>query len=117
MDSESFSSAMLYPLLPALPQPSAPPMYPQLDSYYGAYAPPEPSAPHAEDLDAYITAVDSDTKLAEVAPTSQPSPLPEFIIHEVRQSDTLQGLCLRYKISIRDLKRYNQFPRVRIALR
>lgn len=116
MDSASFSSTMLYPTLPALPRPSAPPLYPELDNSYDSLIPPEPSAPPAEDSDAYAAAVDSDTKLAETMPASQLPPLPEFFIHEVRQSDTLQGLCLQYKISIRELKRYNQFPRVRIAL-
>jgi hypothetical protein len=42
-----------------------------------------------------------------------PQEPPAFIEHVVRTTDTLQGLCLWYKISVRELKRWNDFPRVR----
>lgn len=85
---------------------------------YGAYVPPEPSAPPAEHWPHSLHEVASDTKHDD--PSTVPDegvfvgqPVPEIIEHVVSQADTLQGLLLRYNITLRELKKWNQFPRVR----
>ncbi len=49
----------------------------------------------------------------ETKEPEEPSSPVEYIRHVVCPSDTLAGLLLRYSITLRELKRHNDFPRVR----
>jgi len=37
-------------------------------------------------------------------------PLPEFVEHQVKPTDTLQGILLRYQTNLRTIKKFNDFP-------
>jgi hypothetical protein len=95
--------------------------YPDFPSYlpYGAYIPPEPSAPPADCWPHSLREVGLETKHDdELVPAPDAGvfvgqPVPEIIEHVVSLADTLQGLLLRYNITLRELKKWNQFPRVR----
>jgi hypothetical protein len=47
---------------------------------------------------------------AEPTAPPLPPPTPEFLEHTVVPSDTLIGICLRYKVSQAVLRRHNSFP-------
>ena len=102
-----FMDALAYPLLPPVAADSTPgDVYQGIFFTYNAYVPPEPTAPPAEGWHSHDGVVEA--KYDDISPST-----PQFIEHAVMQSDTLQGLCIRYKVTLRELKRWNQFPRVR----
>ena len=56
-------------------------------------------------------AADSDGAAEANAPAPPPPspPVPEFLTHTVMPSDTLIGICLKYKVSQAQLRRFNSF--------
>ena len=80
---------------------------PDLDSY-GKPLPPPPVGTHWE------KALDNSWSLVKTfesheVPKTKVFSGPSVIEHTVMSSDTLQGICLRYRVSALDLRRYNLF--------
>ena len=106
------SASLAYPLLPPM-EPSAPPYVPYPPpANSDSYAAPAPSAPPG---DGWLVAGESKGDEPSTDVKHAPGSVPEVIEHIVMQSDTLQGICLRYNVTLRELKRWNQFPRVRVT--
>lgn len=99
-----------YPLLPPLPDGDI--VYSPKEGY-GTYDPPQPTAPFTTVPTYPVYTGDEGVVGGEFESKTEPVGVPVFTEHMVSQVDTLQGLLLRYNITLRELKRWNQFPRVR----
>ena len=75
-----------------------------------------PCEPSAPSYDSMLADGPGPTAKGDAGEEDDEEALPPFITHVVRTTDTLQGICLRYKVTVREVKRHNDFPKVREAV-